>query len=176
MVTTIILLSGFGIGVGVHETYTGLLEAARENDVPAFITAFSGSGILEWRWDHGQSWAWRARPSYMRTLVNVAGMSAELEQFSLGVGPVFYGAKGNYWGGLLSVGGLGLVIKELGSSIEAPHYGCMGGELFLGRRFWGYGFGEIKLSCSVFPVRGPLGNEKVMGFAFVGLEIGGMIR
>ncbi len=174
MVAILLLLSGFGAGIGVHETYTGLLEAARENDVPAFITAFSGSGILEW--GQGQNRGWRARPGYMRTRVNVAGMSAELEQFSLGAGPVFYGER-NYWGGLLSVGGLGLVIKEIGGSIDAPHYGGLGAEVFLGRRFFsGTGFGELKLSCAVFPVRGPLGNEKVMGFAFLGLEIGGMIR
>lgn len=172
MVAVLLLLSGLGARVGVHETYTGFLEAARENDVPAFITAFSGSGILEW--SQGQAWGWRAAPGYMRTRVSVAGMSADLEEFSLGAGPVFYVGE-NYWGGLLSVGGLGLVIKELGSAIEAPHYGGLGGELFLGRRFWGNGFGELTVSCSVFPVRGPLGNEKLMGFAFFGLEIGGIV-
>ncbi|MGC8893374.1 MAG: hypothetical protein ACP5QG_00830 [candidate division WOR-3 bacterium] len=170
MVTIILLVSSFGAGIGIHETYTGFLEAARENDLPAFITAFSGSGVLEWR--QGQAWGWRVSPGYMRTRINVAGMTVELEQFSLGAGPVFYRGKGKYWGGLFSIGGLGLVIEELGGAIEAPHYGGLGGELFLSRRFWGNGFGELKLSCSVFPVKGPLGNERVMGFAFFGLGIG----
>jgi len=173
MVAILVLISGFGARAGVHETYTGFLEAARKNDVPVFITAFSGSGILEW--SQGEAWGWRASPGYMRTRVSVAGVSADLEQFSLGAGPVFYRGK-SYWGGLLSVAGLGLVIKELSGAIEAPHYGGLGAELFLGRRFRASAFGELKLTCSVFPVRGPLGDEKVMGFAFLGLEVGGMIR
>jgi len=172
MVIVLLLISGVGARAGIHETYTGFLEAARENDVPAFITAFSCSGILEWE---GQAWAWRAAPGYMRTRVSVAGISAGLEQFSLGAGPVFCRGE-NYWGGLLAVSGLGLVIKEIGGAIDAPHYGGFGGEIFLGRRFLGSGFGELTLSCSIFPVRGPLGNEKLMGFAFFGLEIGRITR
>ncbi|MEO0180017.1 MAG: hypothetical protein ABIM74_00065 [candidate division WOR-3 bacterium] len=171
MVTFILLFSAFGARIGIHETYSGFLEAARENDVPLFITAFSCSGILEW--NTGSKWGLRVSPGYTRTRISAVGKTVDLEEFSLGAGPVFYRDK-SYWGGLFGPCGLGLVIKELGGAIEAPHYGGLSAETFIGRMLFDHGFAELSLSASLLPVRGSLGDEKLMGFAFVGLEIGGI--
>ena len=170
------LVSGFGLCAGGQGAYTAFLEVARDNGVPAFVGALSGSGVLSWRM--GENWSWRLVPGYLRTSITVEKTDITLEEYYLGAGPCF-NRGANYWGGLFSVTGFGLVLRGIDVDIELPHYGGFGAELYAGRRLWKPLVGELQISGSIFPVRvsdpsdpGRKNREKFYGFGFVGVELG----
>jgi len=166
------LLAGLGVRAGLHGTYTGMLEAARENGVPSFVSAWSLGGFAQ---QHlSGPWSWRAMPGYLRTAITVQGTDISIQEFYLAAGPC-YQAGNFYLGGNISVAGLSMVIQQINESVEAPRYGGFGAEFFVGKRLFGPLAAELSLSTSFMPVKkstGPTSStQSLYGFGFAGVEM-----